>query len=123
MGTNFYLHEKQPNTCPHCGQTPHYEPLHIGKSSAGWCFSLHVIPQEGLNSLREWQRRWSKPGVVIKDEYGESMTPAEMLRTITKRSAYSTNRRLSELHRHPVDGHHCIGHGPGTYDYITGWFC
>jgi hypothetical protein len=25
--------------------------LHIGKSSLGWCFSLHVIPERGINTL------------------------------------------------------------------------
>jgi hypothetical protein len=26
------------------------------------------------------------------------------------------------LLRHRVNGRHCIGHGPGTYDYIAGEF-
>ena len=114
MGTNFFLHEKQPETCPHCGHAPNYEPLHIGKSSIGWCFSLHVIPAEGLHTLDDWQARWSKPGSVIKDEYDYLMTLEAMLKRITERGG--------NLLRHTVDRTHCIGHGPGTYDYITGWF-
>lgn len=114
MGTNYYLHEKHPETCPHCGHTPGHEPLHIGKSSCGWCFSLHVMPEEGLNTLDDWRRRWAKDGVVIKNEYGGAFTPAQMLEIITERG--------DALMRHTLDGSHCIGHGPGSYDYITGWF-
>lgn len=114
MGTNYYLHEKQPETCPHCGHAPNYEPLHIGKSSGGWCFALHVIPHEGLNTLDDWQQRWSQPGSFIKNEYDEPIDPAEMLERITNRPG--------DMRRHTLDGSHCIGHGPGSYDYITGWF-
>lgn len=38
MGTNYYLHSQDP--CEHCGRS--YPELHIGKSSAGWVFALHV---------------------------------------------------------------------------------
>lgn len=60
MGTNYYAEYQPP--CPTCGrQDP---PLHIGKSSAGWCFSLHVIPELGLNDWPEWEA-WlaGSPGV------------------------------------------------------------
>lgn len=132
MGTNYYLHEKKPETCPHCGHTPDYEPLHIGKSSMGWCFSLHVIPEEGINTLEDWQARWSKPEAVIWNEYQELITPGEMLRIITERRGrvgswsprdLRANHAVAgpnHLARH--SGENCAGHGPGTYDYITGWF-
>ncbi len=134
MGTNYYLHEKEPVTCEHCGHTEKTEPLHIGKSSGGWCFSLHVIPDEGLNSLEDWEARWSRPGAFIKDEYGDAQTPEDMRATITERSRASfsdwTNSALARnnaehgpqnLMRHRLGGS-CIGHGPGTWDYITGEF-
>ena len=38
MGTNYYWQESEP--CAACGRG--YEQVHVGKSSAGWCFSLHV---------------------------------------------------------------------------------
>lgn len=132
MGTNYYLHEPQPDACPHCGHAPDYEPLHIGKSSMGWCFSLHIIPKEGINTLEDWQQRWSKPGAVIKNEYGEFVPTEEMLWCITERHGRAgswTPDRLRANHaaagpnhlaRH--NGMNCAGHGPGTYDYITGWF-
>lgn len=112
MGTNYYLHEKP--ACECCGRE--YEALHIGKSSGGWCFSLHVIPEVGINSLDDWRARWSAPGVHIQDEYGSRIEAAEMEAIITERSSpYG-------LRRHGVDDRHCVGQGEGTWDYITGEF-
>ena len=81
MGANYYLFEKDP--CSACGRS--YEPLHIGKSSAGWCFALHVIPDEGINGLEDWKARWANPGAVIEDEYGDTVSPEEMLSLICDR--------------------------------------
>jgi hypothetical protein len=57
--------------------------LHIGKSAADWCFMLRVYP--GIQSLEDWQRAWSQPNVGIEDEYGNAVSVAEMLDTITDR--------------------------------------
>jgi len=110
MGTNYYLTEE---SCPHCGRSG--ERLHIGKSSAGWCFALHVT--DDIKSLADWQALWSKPGAKIVDEYGDAFTPEAMLAGITERSW-----KGGEPRRHPLDGSHCIGHGDGTYDLIPGEF-
>jgi hypothetical protein len=145
MGTNFYLHPQADCKC--CGRP--FEPLHIGKSSAGWCFSLHVIPEEGIISLDDWRVRWSLPGAIIRNEYGETISPEQMESTIAERSyskkgdwesewwggAFQRCRSEEHFHqmnnsergpnfllRHRVDGRHCIGHGSGTYDYIAGQF-
>lgn len=66
MGTNYYLQEKPP--CDKCGRE--FERLHIGQSSAGWCFALHVIPELGINNLADWKKRWEEHPSVIRDEYG-----------------------------------------------------
>jgi hypothetical protein len=58
MCTNYYL--KHPDGLY----------LHIGKSSAGWCFSLHVMPEAGINSLDEWRSLFCDPYALIQDEYG-----------------------------------------------------
>lgn len=113
MGTNFYLKTPKGETCAHCGRFDFAEELHIGKSSAGWCFSLHVMPEEGINTLEDWKQRFST-GVIV-DEYGETHTPDEILDRITKRS------HPMGLARHQI-GAHCIGHGEGTWDYIPGEF-
>lgn len=123
MGTNFYL------------KSPDAEPLHIGKSSAGWCFSLHVYPEHGIKTLDDWRPMLYDPYAVIEDEYERRISPSKMLEQITLRSwAYAYNyssefheKNYSELGpygllRCKVDGVHCIGHGRGTYDYIVGDF-
>jgi len=85
MGTNYYLDGA---ACEHCGQSlPDAPRLHIGKSSMGWAFTLHVIPDEGINDLFDWIERWERPGARIVDEYGRSVTPYEMLKTIVNRRA------------------------------------
>jgi len=130
MGTNYYL---ETECCPACKRPR--DRLHIGKSSGGWCFSLHVDRDEGITSLDDWQALWGQSGTRIVDENGVTITPAEMLRTITDRS-WPRERTLDArylisnhaeagpngLLRHQI-GPHCIGHGDGTYDLIPGEFC
>jgi hypothetical protein len=130
MGTNYYLHTE---VCPHCGRSD--EPLHIGKSSAGWCFSLHVYPDKGISTLEDWKDIWSNPKSVINDEYSRTVTPEDMLDTIANRYWHgvqnTSHRWLAEnyaeigpnhLARHAISEGHCIGHGEGTWDYIVGEF-
>jgi len=61
MGTNYYL-QKKSGTCQTCGHCSE-DPKHIGKSSGGWCFSLHVYPEENITT------------VTIVNEYGETISP------------------------------------------------
>jgi hypothetical protein len=139
MGTNYYLHQKPDCEC--CGRA--YEPLHIGKSSVGWVFALHVIPEDGIRTLDDWRRLWSAPGSYIRDEYGNRLPPDEMLRRITERQnprGWDDGPRWacygSETESHEVNhsqrgpngllrrgiGRYCIGHGDGTWDYMVGEF-
>jgi len=135
MGTNYYLRY---DVCQHCGRSD--KQLHIGKSSAGWCFALHVHPEEGINTLEDWRREWAKPGTAIYDEYGGRTHPDEMLEIITIRSfarneipyGYMSREDFCRqnhavpgpngLSRHAIDTNSCIGHGEGTWDYIVGEF-
>lgn len=131
MGTNYYL--EAPAACQCCGRP--YDALHIGKASYGWCFSLHVIPEVWLNSLHDWTEYVMKNDYRIFDEYGEQLSWSELLRIIKDRS-YSGERGFTDadiarmgaergpngLLRHKLDGVHCVGHGPGTWDYIAGNF-
>lgn len=107
MGTNFYWTEKEPCEC--CGRA--FDDRHIGKSSAGWCFTLRVYPEDGINTLDDWEKLWESG--VITDEY-DTVVPVSAMK------ARIRNRPLTAL-RHPIDSH-CIGHGPGTWDYIDGEF-
>lgn len=126
MGTNYYLHR---DVCPTC-QRPS-EVVHIGKSSAGWCFSLHV--DDEIKSLDDWKAAWING--VIKNEYGDTITSEEMLSTITEREwTRGPEKHGPEWLRsnHAVDGPkglarhaigpHCVGHGEGTWDLIPGEF-
>lgn len=73
MGTNYYF------------KKPFAKPLHIGKSSAGWCFSLHVMPEKGINSIFDWILVLTKPGRIL-DEYGSTLTRQELIDRIADRS-------------------------------------
>ena len=130
MGTNYYLSSRP--ACECCGRP--FEQLHIGKSSGGWCFSLHVIPEEGINDLDDWKRLWSESGREITDEYGKTIAPSEMLNVITERSwgkkSDNGKKWFEENHaqpgpkglaRHAV-GRFCKSHGAGTWDCIEGEF-
>jgi hypothetical protein len=113
MGTNYYLSAKPDCEC--CGRP--FEHLHIGKSSAGWRFSLHVDPSQNINDLADWQRLWAQPGAEIRDEYHRVVTPEEMLSVITERSW-----KNGVLLKHQLDGRHCVKNGEGTWDCIIGEF-
>lgn len=132
MGTNYYLKK---DVCPVCGAAK--EIMHIGKSSMGWCFGLHVypFPEEGPMSLLGWEILWENSRTVIEDEYGKEIEPEEMYRIITERRRTQERELPQEwyeqnhaepgpykLARAKVDGVHCVGHGEGTWDLIRGEF-
>ena len=140
MGTNYYLHQKP--DCESCGRA--FEPLHIGKSSSGWCFSLHIVPEDGVNALDDWRNLWATPGAYIRDEYGARVSIADIELVITARNRTTdwdapkwwpsfyrseqdfhgknySERGSAGLLRYRVGGR-CKAHGEGTWDYIVGEF-
>jgi hypothetical protein len=129
MGVNYYLHT--PPECVYCGAGG--EILHIGKSSFGWCFSLHVIPGR-FDDLDDWASLWSIEGYTIYDENENLVSAAKMRQVITERTrplrvtkdfdftANDAELGPNNLLRSVIDGHHCIGHGKGTWDLIVGEF-
>lgn len=142
MGTNYYW-INETDHCVDCSRK-NVEKIHVGKSSFGWCFSLHVT--EDLRSLDDWKEKF-KTG-RLEDEYGDLITAEDMLKEITVRSnpepvenrpfgsvAYYGYPNLevflqrnhaiigpNNLLRHINDGVHCVGHGEGTWDLIEGYF-
>lgn len=132
MGTNYYL---TMDACPTCGRG---EEIHIGKSSWGWCFLLHVKGAEWESlptDLDGWKALFMEPKNSIRDEYRKVISPKEMLEIITERgrdekntwteAAYRQNDAEpgpKNLVRCRIDGKHCVGHGVGTWDLITGDF-
>jgi hypothetical protein len=143
MGTNFYWITGQEikEECPHCGhEYTKPEEIHIGKSSGGWCFALHVYPEKGITVLDHWIDIWSKAqkGEHIKNEYGDIIPWTEMLANIADRANWfdgptpdesnewyrlnSAEPGPNNLARNKIDNRHCIGHGDGTWDYLIGEF-
>ena len=128
MGTNYYHTPHEP--CEKCKRP--YEPRHIGKSSGGWTFALHIYPDDEINSLDDWIERF-KTG-KIHDEYGQEISRADMVSTIALRKRdrpAPTGEWLAQNHAAPgphnlaraqIDGAHCIGYGEGTWDYFVGEF-
>jgi len=127
MGTNYYYKNNEDYTLPPDGK-------HIGKSSLGWCFALHVYPLEGIFDLSDWFRIMSKPGDFIESENRRYITIVEMLDIITNRSAENidTDLRMPPLGtfvpgprgllRNAIHPPRVLGHGAGTWDLLTGDF-
>lgn len=142
MGTNYYVSTAP---CEHCGVSK-YDNLHIGKSSAGWAFMLHVYPALGISSFRDWMKILSADKTIIRDEYDNYVSFSEMVQCIVSRinlfpmtdakarlEGYMDlqtflDRNGAELDeeygllRARVDGTHCIKRGSGPYDYFVGDF-
>jgi hypothetical protein len=141
VGTN-YEWIPNPEICECCKRP--FPTRHIGKSSAGWCFALHVYPDEGIHNLSDWMKVWETG--CIKDEYGQLTPSSEMLRVITERSfpkgithdeymipglGMTWQQFLDRnyaiegpngLLRHRLDEFRCIGHGIGTWDLLINDF-
>lgn len=146
MGTNYYLSLK--NTLP---GSDHVDELHIGKSSTGWCFALHIIPERTIHDLQDWVDiiEACAGDAEIRDEYGDVLTLDELLKVITQRSrelsveeSFNVGRRVglykndtfeqflqknhaqpgpNNLLRHKI-GQWCVKHGHGTWDCLPGEF-
>ena len=84
MGTNYYVKtgNKLNVTCNYGFDHEMEEELHIGKNSYGWLFSLHIIPEKGINELKDWiPILWRGK---IKNEYGEEIKISDMIKIILK---------------------------------------
>jgi len=136
MGTNYYW---TGNVCETCKRGD--DEIHIGKSSGGWTFALHIHPHDGVNDLSDWKGKL-KTG-EIRNEYNDKFTYGEILKIITERNwkardpneapkLYSSwwefhNLNHSEfgpnnLLRRKIDYSNTIGHGEGTWDLCIGEF-
>lgn len=124
MGTNYYA-VIGGHKCSECGEVHKEERLHIGKSSAGWCFSLAVYRAEYDDPTHpkdwgEWLAMLKRPDVVIANEYGDTVALEEFVKTVTERSWLGDGGLL----RH--DPHERYGNtygpGEGTYDYCKPGF-
>lgn len=126
MGTNYYVH-KEPDLLDKLqGAQPTI--LHLGKSSGGWCFAMHVQPELGLRDFVSWMRYLRKGKVTIYDEYDCVVSFDEMVHIISKRS-FPRNQKIAEIEpecyhpggcrRHGEDSYGRVKQGVGTYDYFN----
>ena len=88
MGTNYYWRY---NICEHCGR---YEEAHIGKSSAGWQFTLHGYRDNPLSlpdpevdlkvkilSWKDWKQLLEREGKIY-NEYGAEVPLADLVANV-----------------------------------------
>lgn len=135
MGTNYYLNK--------CHEPDPDDKIHIGKSSAGWCFSLRVYPERKITNFNDWLIIFSalrELDIEIRDEYGHIISVEEMIVTIVGRCwhkkrnwdkfpkslSYDSWEHFHKINhsepgpngllRHQLMEGHCVGHGVGTYD-------
>lgn len=138
MGTNYYF-------CPDAFRGTNIGRIHIGKSSGGWCFSVHIYPDSGIETWEDWKSKFWYDGWHILDEYGASISIGGMIEIVEKRRGINSweaesrwggyqgesafhERNYSErgpnnLLRHRInEANHCVSHGEGTWDCIIGEF-
>ena len=137
MGTNYYSVKRgmellNPEAFWHLKGSE--DILHIGKSSGGWCFSLHIIPELNIHDLPGWVPYLLDQDRIIINEYREVLTYEEMIAQITDRRSNRTctwdkemyDKNYAEpgpnnLARHSM-GRGCVRQGEGTWDCIEGEF-
>jgi hypothetical protein len=135
MGTNYYAVSKKENftetELSHLADDLDDDEviIHLGKSSGGWRFSLHVYPEIGLMSWNDILTI-AENSVRILDEYEEEVTLDFFIDVVTDRKwgrVSSDEDYMIDKHGlriHPIDNSHCIGNGGEneTFDYIKGNF-
>jgi hypothetical protein len=137
MGTNYYTVKKgveEMDSEAFWASRGSEDNLHIGKSSAGWCFSLHIIPELNIHDLPGWVPYLLDQDRLIVNEYREVVTYEQMLAIITDRKSNRSctwtpemyDRNYAEpgpnnLVRHSM-GRGCYRQGAGTWDCIKGEF-
>ena len=78
MGTNYYAVKKKPSLAN--------EPLHIGKSSAGWKFSFQGYQDElNIKSIEDWKDFLKNNDVVILNEYDEEVSYDDFFELVEKK--------------------------------------
>lgn len=102
MGTNFY---QVKDCCDKCGRGSEY--IHIGKSSAGWPFHVHIIPSQGINSWADWKNLLKKTGDAIEDEYGEKITLEELNRRVLLKRKVKNEPHVIEAYGNSPYGKIC----------------
>ena len=101
MGTNYFLHR---NKCDKCGR---YDEVHIGKSSGGWRFVFHYIPN-AFEKVTDWMQAMADGQIF--DEYGRLVSFNEFWTTV--------DIKQKELRQCGLQGFRDID----NYDFLEGDF-
>lgn len=101
MGTNYYAVRGR---CPECGRYDESDRLHIGKSSIGWPFLFHAVPEKGLVDWASWRRYLAEPGVEILDEYNGKSSVEGLDALIVVKRRHSQDAHVLALNRRTSDG-------------------
>lgn len=86
MGTNYYVTPIE-NKLSEIPDTMVNEDglIHVGKSSMGWCFSLHVYPLYDIMCFRDVCAFIQDYSAGIVDEYGDDVSYSDLIDVIVKR--------------------------------------
>ena len=84
MGTNYYVVKKKPTIS---------EPLHIGKSSAGWKFLFQEVNKYNsfdwdleIHTFEQWKKFLENNNeIVILNEYDEEVSVKDFLELVEKK--------------------------------------
>ena len=105
MGTNYYCETgRMLEVECDCG-FKHMMPetLHIGKSSCGWTFLLHAIPEKGLECWRDWEEGL-KAARRVYDEEGEGEGKSDDALDVILNSASRVRESLQSLTQASTQG-------------------
>jgi len=112
MSTNYYaIYDECDCTCDHCSKKG--MAYHLGKSSTGWAFALHIEPSMNLYDLEDIITFLIQKKATIIDERNSYCSLEDWLGLVV------------DLHpevKHREDGKRCLV-GSGTFDLLEGEFC
>ena len=93
MGTNYYVVRRKPSI---------REPLHIGKSSAGWKFLFHEINKYNgfdhnleIHTFEQWKYFLeNNKDILILNEYDEEVSVKEFLELVKEKQKEENKRNF-----------------------------
>ena len=91
----------------------YYITYHIGKKSYGWRFLLSSYISQHITTLDDWVELFKQQDSKIVNEYGEEITPQEMVNIIL-----GVDLDAEKLEKHPSSS---LLYSTGFYDVANHW--
>lgn len=102
MGTNYYISHKDENL------RKIFEDVHLGKNSYGWYFSLHVYPERGISSWKNWEHILENGrDLIIVDEYENTCSLDEFKLLLMKDRSSDKAVSIERLEQEIIDESPC----------------